>query len=142
MTNLHTLALVAHVLTAVLGLGSIVSVAVVSATARRAGGAAGVLPWLGPLLRYGTFSLAAVLATGVLLDLTAGGAFHAAWWFRGSALLLVASVLLHAWARRTVRRGLTKEDESDLVLRRVERIAYGTCALIAVIVVLMLVKPF
>jgi hypothetical protein len=142
-TNLHTPVLVAHVLIAVLGLGSIASVAIVSATARRVGrSSTGVLPWIGSLLRYATFSLAAVLTTGVLLDLTAGGAFRATWWLRGSALLLVASGLLLARARRAVRRGLAKEDDSDLVLRRVERIGYGMCALIAIIVVLMLLKPF
>ena len=62
----HTPLLVAHVLIAVLGLGSIASVAIVSTTARRVGrDSTGALPWLGPLLRYGAFSLAAVLATGV-----------------------------------------------------------------------------
>jgi hypothetical protein len=143
VTNLHTPVLVAHVLVAVLGLGSIASVAIVSTTARRAErDSTGVLPWLYPLLRYAAFSLVAVLATGVLLDLTAGGAFRAAWWLRGSALLLVASGLLNARARRAVRRGLAKEDDSDLVLRRVERMAYAICALIAIIVVLMLLKPF
>jgi hypothetical protein len=41
-----------------------------------------------------------------------------------------------------VRQGLAREHDSDLALRRVERIAYGTCALIAIIVFLMLAKPF
>jgi len=141
--NLHTPVLVAHVLIAVLGLGSIASLAIVSATARKVGrSSAAVLPLLGPLLRYGAFSLAAMLGTGILLDITAGGAFRASWWLRGSALLLVASGLLHAGVRRAVRRGLAGEDDGDLILRRVERIAYGMCALIAIIVVLMLVKPF
>ena len=143
MTDLRTPVLIAHVLIAVLGLGSIASVAIVSATARRVGhGSIAVLPWLGPLLRYATISLVAVLATGVLLDVTVGGAFHAAWWLRGSALLLVASGLLLALGRRAVRRGLAKQDDSDLVLRRVERIGYAVCFLVAIIVVLMLSKPF
>ena len=143
MTHFHTPVLVVHALVAVMGLGSITSIAIVAATARRAGrGSAEVLPWLGPLLRYAAISLAAVLSTGVLLDLTANGAFRAAWWLRGSVLLIVATGLLHAQARRAVRLGLAKEADSDLVLRRVEWIGYGMCALIGVIVVLMLVKPF
>jgi hypothetical protein len=135
--------LAAHVLVAVLGLGSIASVAVVAATARRAGRASiEVSAWLGPLLRYSVFSLAAMLITGILLDLVAGGAFHRAWWFRVSALLLLATGALHAQARRTVRKGLAKESSREVVLRRVEHIAYGMCALIASITVLMEVKPF
>jgi hypothetical protein len=93
------------------------------------------------LLRYSAFSLAAMLVTGVLLDIVTGGAFHEAWWFHGSALLLVVTGVLHAQARRVVRLRLAKEDSGDVVLRRVERIACGMCALIAAITVLMEVKP-
>jgi hypothetical protein len=135
--------IVAHVLVAVLGLGSIASVAIVAATARRAGsGSTGASVWLGPLLRCSELSLAAMLATGVLMDLMVGGEFRAAWWFRGSALLLVTTGVLQAQARRAVRRELVSEDDGAVVLRRVEWIAYGMCALIAVIAVLMEVKPF
>jgi|SRR5579863_6320220 len=135
--------LAAHVLVAVLGLGSIASVAVVAATARRAGRAATeVSAWLEPLLCYSVFSLAAMLITGILLDLAAGGAFHRTWWFRISALLLVATGALHAQARGAVRKGLAKENRGEAVLLRVEHIAYGMCALIASITVLMEVKPF
>jgi hypothetical protein len=81
-----------------------------------------------------------MLATGILLGLASGGAVHAAGWFRVSALLLVATGILHAQARRVVRRGVA--ENGDLTLRRVERIAYGMCALIAVIAALMEVKPF
>jgi hypothetical protein len=132
-----------HVVVAVLGLGSIAAVAVVAATARRTGrGARDVAAWLGALLRLSAFSLAAMLATGVLMDFAARGAFHEAWWFRGSALLLVATGVLHAQARRAVRPGFAGEDDAEKVLRRVERIAYGMCGLIAAITVLMEVKPF
>jgi len=132
---------VAHVLVATLGLGSIAAVAIVAATARRVErGSTGALIWIGPLLRCSALSLAAMMATGILLDRTVAGAFSAAWWFRGAALLLVATGVLQAQARRAVRRGIAKEDAG--VLRIVERIAYGMCALIAVIAALMEVKPF
>lgn len=55
-------------------------------------------------------------------------------------LLLVATIALQAQARRAVRHGGANENDGDL--RRVERIAYGMCALIAVITVLMEVKTF
>jgi hypothetical protein len=71
--------------------------------------------------------------TGILLDLAAGGAFREAWWFRGSALLLFATGALHGLTRRSLRSG---------GLRRVERFAYGMCALLGAITVLMEVKPF
>jgi hypothetical protein len=143
VSRLYTSVLVVHVLVAVLGLGSIASVAIVAATAGKVGrGSTGALTWLGPLLRYSAFSLAAMLATGILLGITSAGAVHEAWWFRGSALLLVPTGALHARARRAVRRGLATEGDGDLALRRVARLAFGMCALIAVIAVLMEVKPF
>lgn len=142
MSNLYLPVLVVHVLVAVLGVGSIASVAIVAATARRVGrGSTAALTSLSPLLRYSGLSLAGILVTGVLLGIT-GGAVHEAWWFRGSVLLLVPTGILHAQARRAVRRGLANEGDGDLVLRRVERIAYGMCAIIAVIAVLMEAKPF
>lgn len=131
MSGLYTPILALHVVVAVMGLGSIASVAIVTATARTTG--ADALPWLSPLLRYSAISLAAMLVTGILLDLTAKGAFRQAWWFRGSALLLLATGALHGQARRAFRAG---------VLRRVEGMAYGMCALILTITILMEVKPF
>lgn len=143
MTHLYTSVLVVHVLVAVLGIGSIASVAIVATTARRVGrGSTGALTWLGPLLRYSAFSLAAMLATGSLLGLISGGAVHEAWWFRGSALLLIATGVLHARARRAFRQGLANEADGDLALQRVTRIAYGMCGIVAVIAALMEVKPF
>ncbi len=143
MISLFTPTLVAHVLVAVLGLGSVVSIAIVTALARKGRrDPAEVLPWLIPLLRYSTFSLGAMMATGILLDVAAKGAFHRSWWFRGSALLLVATGALHGQARRTVRLSFVEKANSDTVLRRLERLAFAMCILIAGISVLMEVKPF
>ena len=70
MNSLFTLMLVLHVLVAVLGLGSMLSIAVVALITRRAGRGPGeVLPWIASLLRLSAFSLAAMLATGIILDL-------------------------------------------------------------------------
>jgi hypothetical protein len=143
MSALYIPVLVTHVIVATLGVGSIASLALVASAARRAGSGMGDgSTWLQPLLRYSAFSLGAMLLTGILLDVAAGGAFHEAWWFRGSALLLVATGVLHGQARRAVRTGLARAGNGDAVLRRIERIAYGMCALVAVIVFLMEVKPF
>jgi len=143
MTFFFTTTLVAHVLIAVLGLGLVVSIAIVAALARKGGRDwAEVLPWLIPLLRCSAFSLGAMLATGILLDLAAKGAFHESWWFRGSALLLVATGALHGQARRTVRLSKVEKASSEMVLRRIERLAFAMCILIAGVSILMEVKPF
>lgn len=134
MSPLYNLVLVTHVVIAILGVGSIASVAIVAATARKAGHApAQALVWIAPLLRYSIYSLAAMLVTGILLDFVAHGAFHESWWFRGSVLLLVATGALHGFARRAMRAA---------VLRRLEWIAYGMCVLVAAITMLMELKPF
>jgi hypothetical protein len=141
VSNLYNYLLVAHVLVAVLGLGSIVAVTIVAATARRVErGSTEALKWLPPLLRCSTFSLVAMMPTGFLLNLTVDGAFGSTWWFRGSVVLLIATNILQTLARRAVRRGIANADDGSLL--RVKRIAYGMCALIAVITVLMEVKPF
>jgi hypothetical protein len=143
VSRLYTWVLVVHVLVAVLGVGSVASIVIVAATAGRAGRrAAEALTWLGPLLRYSAFSLGAMLATGILLGVASAGTVHEAWWFRGSALLLVLTGALHGRARRAVRLGLTSAADGDVAVRRVARLAYVMCALIAVIAVLMEVKPF
>jgi hypothetical protein len=76
------------------------------------------------------------------MDLTVSGAFSRMWWFRGSVLLLLATGAPHGRARRAVRKDLAGKSSKAFVPRRVERMAYGMCALIAVITVLMEVKPF
>ncbi len=145
MNGLYTSILVLHVLVAVLGLGSIVSIAILALVTRKTGDIpADLVQWLSPLLRLSAVSLAAMLITGVLLDVTAKGAFDRAWWFRGSVLLLIAAGALNGGARRTVRLGFAKHSVggSATTLRRVERLAYGMCAIVAGITVLMEVKPF
>jgi hypothetical protein len=137
-----TSVLALHVIVAVLGLGSIGSIALVAGAARRAGRITDeVLLTLSSLLRASGISLGAMLLTGVLLNVIAGNAFGRMWWFRGSALLLVFTGVLHGLARRAMRAAPASADRGKS-LRRVERIAYGMCALIAVIAALMELKPF
>jgi uncharacterized membrane protein len=143
VTRLFFPILVLHVVIAVLGLGSILSIALVAAASRRAGDSAvQVSAWLALLLRVSASSLGAMLVTGVLMDAAAGGAFHQWWWFRGSALLLVLTGVLNARARRVVGRGLGPDAGRDAALRRIERLAYGMSALVAAITALMEVQPF
>jgi hypothetical protein len=142
VSRLYTSLLVIHVLVAVLGLGSIASIAILAAAGRAGRRPTEALSWLGPLLRYSAFSLGAMLATGILLGAASAGAVHEAWWFRGSALLLVLTGALHGRARKAVRLGRANEGDGELAVRRVARLAYAMCALVAVIAALMEVKPF
>ena len=141
--SLYLIALVTHVVVAILGLGSVVSVALMAATVRRTGrGAADAATWIRPLLRLSAFSLAGMLVTGIAMIVVAGGGFHGAWWLRLSVLLLVVTGALHARARRALKAEPANDQEARLVLQRVERIAYGMSTLIATITVLMELKPF
>lgn len=126
----YAVVLAIHVIVAVLGAGGVAAVAIVASTARRSPGAAASLP---ALLRWSAASLGVMFLSGAALEWTVGGAYHESGWFRGSVVLLVATGALNALARRALRRG-------DPVVR-VERLAYGMCALVAAIVVLMEVKP-
>jgi hypothetical protein len=137
VSSLYTPVPVVYVLVAVLGLGLIASVAVVAATARKVGRGSTDIGVARPLVS----TRRSALVTGGLPDIAAGRTFHEASWFRGSALLLVVTGVLHAQARRAVQLRLAKEDSGDAVLRRVERIVRGVCALTAAITVLMEVKP-
>ena len=143
MSALFMPALLVHVIVAVLGLGSIGAMAVVARAARRGGSVeADVEAWLRPLLRASAFSLGLMLATGVMMDLAAGGAFHERWWFRASALLLLGAGVLNGRARGVVRQGLAAHSGGDGALRRLEGLAYGMCGFLAAITVLMEVRPF
>ena len=141
--SLYLVAVVAHVLVAILGLGSVVSVALIAATVRRTGrGAADAAMWIRPLLRVSAFSLAGMLLTGITIIAAAGGGYHQAWWLRLSVLLLVVTGAMHGLARRALKKEPSNDQEARLVLQRVERIAYGMSTLIATITVLMELKPF
>jgi hypothetical protein len=135
--------LVFHVVVGVLGIGSILSVAILATMARRRRcGTAEAFSWLRPLLRSSGVSLGAMLVTGGILDFAAQGAFRPSWWFRGSVLLLLVTGALHGLSRRAMRPVAVNEASNNVVLRRVERIAYAMCVLILAITVLMVLKPF
>ena len=143
MITAFTSVLALHVVVAVLGVGSITSVAIVAGTSRRMSRVStDVFASLRSLLRASGVSLGVMLLTGILLNVIAGGGFGRMWWFRGSALLLVVSGALHGVAGRAIRTAAGGEEGSRTALRRVEGIAYGICALVAVIAVLMALKPF
>lgn len=145
MTTLSVPILALHVIVAVLGVGSIAAIAVVAGAARMTGGeSAAVSVGLRLLLRYTVLSFAIMFVTGLFLDFSSHGTFHTSGWFRGSIALLVVCGVLHAQARGAVRSMSMSSSElsRDMTLRRVQRLAYAMCALVAAITILMELKPF
>lgn len=110
-----------HVVAAILGLGAIVGTTVVAERAdavlvRRFG-------------RRTQIALAVMLVSGALLEWAGGALFHETRWFRASFALLVLLGALQAWILRAPERP------------RVVWIGRGMCLVVALVAVLMEVKP-
>lgn len=132
---LYVVAIVAHVLVAVLAIGLVGAIPLTARLARLSSGkVVGSERVLAALLRATQIGFVAMLLTGVLLDLSAAGAFHRAAWFKAAIAVLVLTGFAHARARAALR----KEDALALV----ERWGWAMCALVALITILMQMKPF
>jgi hypothetical protein len=131
---LYAVAIVAHVLVAVLAIGLVGAVPLTARLARRSAVPfAGAETLLGALLRATQVGFALMVLTGVLLDLSAAGAFHRTGWFKASIVALAVTGFAHARARTALRRANA--------LAIVERWGWAMCASIAVITILMQMKP-
>jgi hypothetical protein len=139
--NLFALAISVHVITAILGLGQIVGTAVLASSLPQDAPVAPAA--LVALRRFGrgtTWSLVLMLLSGVLVEYASGGSFHEAWWFRLSFVLLIALGALQGRIRAVLRKVESAKD--GLLLRGVVRIALAMSAIVAVVAVLMEVKPW
>jgi hypothetical protein len=140
---LYLVAVVVHVLVAVLAVGLVGAIPLTARLARRSDGAlAGAEKLLGSLLRAVQVGLLVMLLTGGLIDLSAAGAFHKTGWFRASVVLLVVLGAALGRVRAALRRGFTPGGVRENALARVEQWGWAMCALVAMIVVLMQMKPF
>lgn len=128
----------AHVLAAVLGAGSVGSVAVAVHAASRAG-SLGAVPFV-PLLRLASIGFALTFLTGAALDAAAGGAFHEQWWFRIAGLSMIVAGVLLGILRRRARRALAGDRETSLA--QIKWLAYGAAAIVGWITILMELRPF
>jgi hypothetical protein len=138
--NAYSILLSVHVVTAILGLGQIAGTVIVASSTRIddpvAPGTVAVLRRLG----FGTFAaLVIMLISGALLDLTGGGAFHTALWFRLSFALLIALGALQGVIRRALRKA--ERTPNHGALRRVARLSGVMCAVVAAVAILMEAKP-
>ena len=113
-----------HVMTAVLVIGLIGAVPLAARS--------GAERLVGILLRTTQFGFLGMVITGILLDVSSGGNFHRASWFKASIVVLVLAGAAHARARAALKRN---------ALQAVERWGWAMCAAIAVITFLMQTKP-
>lgn len=132
---LYTLTLLLHLLTAVLGLGPIVALVVVTAAAPAADNAPALSTVLRRLTRVATWSTLVLLVTGIAMDLETSRAYDRTWWFRGSTLL----VLLLGYLLARTQRALRQAQPGSLAT--VGTLARVMGALVAVLVALMVLKP-
>ena len=133
MTSAYNLAVILHVLVAILGTGQLGAVAVMLAAARRARTPpADVASVVAPLLRYVRVSLGLLVLTGMAMDWAASGALHHLWWVRLSFLLVVLEFFLLRRATGRLARGGGG----------LEPLAWSMCGVLGLIAVLMRVKPF
>ena len=129
----------AHVVGAVLGGGLVAGIAIVAPMAAR--GAAPSTALLVRLTRWASLGLAVTFLTGIGLDIATGGSFHEHVWFRVAGVSMVVAGALLGVMRRRVRR-VASGDEDAAALRVVPYLAYGACAVVTWITVLMELRPF
>jgi len=140
--TLYAVAVVVHVLAAVLAVGLVGAIPLTARLGRASDGAmAGSEKVLGTLLRAVQVGLVVILLTGGLLDLSAAGAFHRTGWFRVAIAIFVVLGGSLGRARAALRRGFAPGGVRENALARVERWGWTMCALVAVIVILMQMKP-
>jgi hypothetical protein len=96
---------------------------------------------LGALLRAIQVGLFAMLLTGVHLDVSAWGAFHRTGWFKASIAVLAVIGVSLARARAALRRGFALGGVRDDALGRVERWGWAMFASVALVTILMQMKP-
>jgi hypothetical protein len=135
----YVLILFIHLTTAILGLGQIAGMLVV--TFGTDGSVTGPT-WaaLERLVRGIRWSVLAMLASGALLEYVSGGGFHESWWFRISFFLLLVIGAING----TIGRALRKRNEASGValITSVCGRAWAMCAVVAIVTFLMKVKPW
>src|SRR4051812_14079700 len=141
-TVLYTVSVGIHVLTAILAVGLVGAIPLTARMARQsARDLAGVERILGALLLAMRVGLAGMLLTGMLLDFSAAGAFHLTGWFRASIAVFALLGVSVARANVALRRGFAPGGARENALARVERWGWAMCASVALITILMQMKP-
>lgn len=139
---LYTVSIAIHVLAAVLAVGLVGAIPLTARMARQsARDLAGVERVLRALLLAMRAGLSVMVLTGVLLDLSAAGAFHRTGWFKASLAVLVFLGVSVVRAHVALRRGFAPGGARENALGQVERWGWSMCASVALITLLMQMKP-
>jgi hypothetical protein len=138
---LYVVAIAIHVVVAVLAIGVVGAVPLVARLARKDGTMGSPERLLGALLRVMQLGFFAMLLTGILLDVSMDGAFHRTTWFKVSIAVLAIIGFSHARARVALRKGFAPGGGREVALANVERWGWTMCAAVAVITLLMQMKP-
>ena len=135
--NLYSTTVFLHVLAAILGLGPLTTLAVVSSSSSSSISVAR----FAQLLRIVGWSLAILLVTGVLIIAQTHGAFGKAAWVRVSLGLFLILGALHGLVRRRLKSN--QDAASSLALPRgLSPLLWTMCTLVAAITYLMETKPW
>jgi hypothetical protein len=138
---LYVVAIALHVVFAVLAIGVVGAVPLVARLARQDGTLGSPERLLGALLRVMQVGFFAMLLTGVLLDVSMDGAFHRTTWFKVSIVVLAVVGFCHSRARVALRKGFAPGGGREVALASIERWGWTMCAAVALITLLMQMKP-
>ncbi len=139
---LYVIAVGIHVLTAVLAVGLVGAIPLTARMARRpARDLDAVDGTLRALLRATQVGLLLMLLSGVLIDFSASGAFHRTGWFKLSMAALIVLGAALGRTRAALRRGFAPGGVRERALVQVEQWGWAMCASVALITLLMPMKP-
>jgi hypothetical protein len=135
--NLYSTTVFLHVLTAILGLGPLTALALVSSASTA------IMPVerFGQLLRVVGWSLGAMLVTGGFLVYQTHGALGKTGWVRVSFGLFIVLGMLQGIVRRRLKRSLAVSP-SVAVPRGLNPLLWTMCAIVGAITYLMETKPW
>lgn len=136
--NLYSTIVFLHVITAILGLGPLVVLAVVSTRPIPAS-----FPWdrVAQFLRLVGWSLVGMFVTGAVIIAFTHGAFREAVWMRISFGLFLLLSALYGLARRELRK-IRSASPLTPHTKSLNIILWGMCGMIVAITYLMEAKPW
>jgi hypothetical protein len=139
--TVYAILLSAHVVTAILGVGQIAGTAIVARSTPTNGPVpSGTLIALRRLGLGTTGALVMMMLSGALLEYACGGAFHTTSWFRVSFVLALVLGALQGGIRRILRK--VERAPDSRALRGVVQLSGVMCAVVAVVSILMELKPW
>lgn len=140
----YQVGLAAHTIVAVLGIGTVFALLLLSQDARAGNSQLpATLAMMGKLARVIGISLGLMLLTGIGVMAPTSFAYGRARWFQVAFLLFLVLGFFNGQMQRAVRQASgPASDASAKALARLSSIGWIMCGLVIVIVTLMAAKPF